>query len=295
MAGYSETMLQGLQGMAGQAMQQRRLAQQQQQYEHERRLSEARLGQQAETQRRMWQAQEGRERANQQRFEIMRESIAQRNRPPLKQGYMRGPGDTQTPVPGGPAWRELSSKHADDVGRLGAFGEVADAATAAVGRILDPKKKEWGFEPNFGGYNALATQYTPGPTQDTRNDLENLKSNLKAQGASLMRGVGGAPGSITEREWPILEKLIESISPLMSEGEATKALQRISQRFQGMKQRSLSSYKQEWGDSPFYKENPLQGAGPTDPEAAPQGWDAEDWKFLSPEEKAQIHKGRKSR
>lgn len=330
MADYAQTMLQGMQGLASQAMQQRRLQQEMQaaqmqqqiQAENARRQWAAEQRQQQGMQnleswrdrqaahqdavnRRLWEAMQQNAGQANRRLEVMdrnaqlraaaaERSANERARGTLKPGYAWDPQDPmkQVPIPGGPAWRELSSKHADDLQRLGAFAEIADASKATVERILDPTKKDSGFNPNFGGVNALAAQYMPSvvpgfkETQNVRNDLENLKSNLKAQGASLMRGVGGAPGSITEREWPILEKMIESLSPLMGEKEAEEALRRISQRFEGMKQRSLSNYKREWEDSPFFKGNPLQAPPPGGAGTIPEGVDPKVWKFMTPAEKA---------
>lgn len=327
MAGYEQTLLQGLMRQRAFEQQQRRLAEAQRQHEYQQRLG---MQRQAQTERsaaarmeaenfrnrlafeqfrntmrhQLATEQQAREEAGLRRQDFERKEAADRERAlaqrrgNLKPGYKwKGPDSVeQEPVPGGPAWRELSSKHADDLNRLGAFGEVSDAAIAAVNRILDPKKRSSGFNPNFGGYNAaLLTQHMPsvvpgfGETQNVRNDLENLKSNLKAQGASLMRGVGGAPGSITEREWPILEKLIESLSPLQEEKTAEETLRRIAHRFEGMKLRSLSNYKQEWADSPFYKKDPfasVQVGNTPGTGTIPQGVDPRDWKFMTPEERA---------
>lgn len=319
MPGYNETLLQGMQGL----LQMRRMQQQEQQQGFERQMEQARLQRQYQQMGQTGQIQDQRLQmglAGQQRqnlefaqrireqdrnFQLHKDQAAQRERHAqdaareasrgrLKPGYSWDSADPtkQVPVQGGPAWRELSSKHADDLQRLGAFGEVADASVATVDRILDPKREKTGFNSNFGGYNAaLLTQHMPaavptfGETQNVRNDLENLKSNLKAQGASLMRGVGGAPGSITEREWPILEKMIESLSPLMEEKEAKEALTRIRQRFAGMKERSLSNYKAEWGDSPFVKAEPFSKGEAGGAGTLPEGMDPKVWQFMTPAER----------
>lgn len=327
MPGYGDTMLQGMQGILQmrrmqQAEQQnnwrqqhadRQLMRQYEQMEQQGWLQDRRLQQGLQVQERQnlefqnrmrdqdrnfgLREKEARRREEEFRAEAaQRERIAQEAaRGKLKPGFAWDPVDKmkQVPVSGGPAWRELSSKHADDLNRLGAFGEIADSSRATIERILDPKVEKTGFNPNFGGYNAaLITQHMPGAvptfgqTQNVRNDLENLKSNLKAQGASLMRGVGGAPGSITEREWPILEKMIESLSPLMEEKEAREALGRISTRFEGMKQRSLANYKAEWGDSPFVKADPFSAPPAGSAGTLPEGMDPRVWKFMTPAEKA---------
>jgi len=271
-------------------MQQRRLAQQQQEQEFNRRLHAAQLQRQYEQMTQQSAAQAAREEASNKRLELMQQTLEQRDKPPLKQGYMRDPQDPmrQTPVPGGPAWRDLSSKHAADMQTLGALDETSSATNATIDRVLAPERKG-AFNSNFGGYNALATQYLPGETQDVRNDLENLKSGLKTYGLNIIRSSSGAIGTITEREWPILEKQIESLTPLMGEPEAREALKRIKARLEGMKKRALNVYKQEWGDSPFYEKDPLAKLKAAGGEGGPpSGISAEDWAILNPEEKARI-------
>lgn len=313
MPGYADTMLQGMQGLAGQAMQMRRLQDMEQQQAFYRSQGMANTARQFQVmqnlererqlkqqewllnQRRMQMQLEGtqsHQRATEdlarKALEVRIKGLEQRDQPPLKPGYMRVPANPNemTPVPGGPAWRDLSSKHANDLQTLGTLDETTNAASSIIDRILDPKKKSWGFEPNFGGYNALVTQYLPGQTQDTRNDLENLKATLKTYGLGLIRSTSGAIGSITEREWPILEKQIESLSPLMSEEAAQDALLRIKNRMQGMKQRALGTYKQEWGDSPFFKKDPIGAVQAGGAGVIPQGVDPRDWKYMTPEERA---------
>ena len=266
-AAEQEYRARGLQVQEARRLQQERLQQENQRrlwegMRQDRELADRRMGLSERAMNQRWELSE---RAAEARAQAAAAAAKEAARGKLKPGFAWDPADPtrQVPVPGGPAWRELSSKHADDLGRLQAFGDIADTSTATIERVLDPKRRSSGFNPNFGGWNALAAQHMPSAvpgfeqTQNVKNDLENLKSNLKAQGANLMRGAGGTPGSITEREWPILEKMIESLSPLMGEKEAEEALGRIGQRFTGMKLRSASNYKQEWGDSPFVVEDPF--------------------------------------
>lgn len=316
MAGYNETFLQGLQRLNAMEQGRRRLAETERYHQGQQTLRDQQV-QNLERQRMQQNMllMQGNQRANeifantvrhqlegerQARAEAVRREAADRERArdaqrgKLKPGYRwAGPDLTdQEMIQGGPAWREQSSKHATDLGTLAQLHEMANSAGATIDRILDPKVRASGFNPNFGGYNALVTEHMPqwvpgfGKTQDTRMNLENLKSQLKTYGLNLLRGTSGAIGSITEREWPILEKQIEALSPLMSEEAAADALGRIKNRLVGMKERTMNVYKQEWGDSPFFQKEPLASQKPGGAGTVPQGIDPRDWKYMTPEERS---------
>ena len=173
-----------------------------------------------------------------------------RSRGSLKQGYQWDPADPtrQIPTPGGPAWREQSSKHATDLQTLQGVEAQAKDAQDRIRSILRNKE---GFESNFGGYNAYVTQYLPGDaTAKARTEIESMKASLKSAGLNLAR-VGGSVGQITEREWPILEKMIDNITPALGEKDAREALNRIAIKMQRMAENAKEVYQKEWGDSPF--------------------------------------------
>jgi two-component sensor histidine kinase len=58
---------------------------------------------------------------------------------------------------------------------------------------------------------------------------------------------------MTEREWPIVEELINTISPQLSEPRAKQVFQEIIDRFKSMENASVDFYETEWRDSDFYK------------------------------------------
>lgn len=123
--------------------------------------------------------------------------------------------------------------------------------------IIDPKRAD-AFGYNFGGYAEYAGQFLPGGASDMRKDIESFKSVMKNTGLSLIR-MGGSIGQITEREWPIIEKLIASIDPVISEEKARETFEEIKARFQRLIERTRDGYETEYGDSQFYK--PLKAAG----------------------------------
>jgi hypothetical protein len=126
-----------------------------------------------------------------------------------------------------------------------------------ISEILDQANKD-GFEMNFGGYNAYASRYASGPASDMRKKIDSFKSDMKAAGKQLL-ATGGSIGQITEREWPILEQMIASIDPVLSEDEARKTFQDIENRFRRLIERTVDTYETQFSDSQFYKPLPLGG------------------------------------
>lgn len=170
--------------------------------------------------------------------------------PKPKQGYQWTPeGDRQVPIPGGPVWQKLKNEHAEDVNTYKGTDLLAANAISKVNRLLNTKNKE-GFESLFGGYYAtLVGQHMPfWNTQDLKNDLEALKSNVMSVGLDLARR-GGSVGTITEREWPILGSMIERLSTMTSESEARRMLGRIKAHMQRMRRDAKKKYIDTWGES----------------------------------------------
>jgi hypothetical protein len=85
---------------------------------------------------------------------------------------------------------------------------------------------------------------------------------MKNTGLSLIR-MGGSIGQITEREWPIIERLIASIDPVVSEEKARQTFGEIKARFQRLIDRTKNVYETQYSDSQFYR--------PLDSGAAPSG------------------------
>ena len=205
---------------------------------------------------------------------------------PLKPGYARDPTDPtkQVPVPGGPAWREQSSKHSTDLQSILSVDTQTDFAMDKINRILAPNRRS-DFNSNFGGYNALATQYLPGDAQTMRKEIDSFKSEMKAAGLNILRSGGGSIGAITQSEWPILEQMVDSISPMLDEKDARAAFQRIRVRLQRMRNNAKRTYDTEWGDSPFHQKDlkklPRPGREPTT-DAPPPGVEAAVWAVMTP-------------
>ena len=276
MAGPSEV----LRSVLPMVMQQRRMEQDNQQMEYRRRLQQEEAAREQAWRQQQMQMQfmrEGRQMQGMENLEAHRargyeaqaeaarrnEAAANRKFEAARQGTLKpgyawdASGSRQVPVEGGPAWRDLQSKHAKDLDDFAAIREQTAGAQEPLGYLLNPKNKD-ALNSLFGGYNAYLTQYLPGQTQDARAKLEALKASMKAAGLRVVRGGGGSVGAITEREWPIMERLIDNLTPTMSEEEARNSLRQIQGRLNRMQEHAKRVYGAEWSDSPFYKPELLE-------------------------------------
>lgn len=232
--------------------------------------------------------------AERMRREAVAEKEAKLNRlrGTLRPGYRWSAQDPMQMelIPGGPEEQKMRGSHAEDLARAQAINNATQALVGRIGSILRPSAKG-AFNSNFGGYNALVTQYLPGQTQDVRSEIEQLKSMLKTAGLSDIRGRSGQSiGAITEREWPVLAEQILRLNPLMSEPEAVKELGAARRQLLNMRNKELRQYQNEWEPTPFYQKNistmpPIETQGRMKGIPKTFGHGEEVWNNLTPEEK----------
>lgn len=187
--------------------------------------------------------------------------------------------------PNSPIYKKTNKEHSIDLKKLKTSQLGADQAIKKVEAILDEKSSD-AFNMNFGGYNAAISQFIPGDdTQNMRTKINSLKSDLKKAGLEMMRA-GGSIGQMTQAEWPIVEQVIETITPLMGEDAAREAFKNIKNYLTQINENAKYIYQDRWEDSQFYKgersdikEKEKEGIKPDDLE--PAIWDA-----MTPEERA---------
>ena len=194
----------------------------------------------------------------------------------LKPGERKTPEGTIEATPGSDLYNKQKASFTKDYkGATTVVDKIAEAQ-AKINRITSENNAD-GFAGNFGGYNAAyVTQYFPGQTQDVASDLESLKADLKNAGLELIRN-GGSIGQITEREWPIIEQQLASLTPMIGEAKARDVLANVAARLQNIADRATETYDMQWGDTQFYAPvtaKPVTtGAGGNPPPAAGGGQD----------------------
>lgn len=174
--------------------------------------------------------------------------------PKLKQGERWNPTQERVEqVPGSAEYIKQSKLHGTDYGAVQAVNSKTELADKQIDRLLSPANED-AFNNLFGGYGAYVTQQFSGKTADLKSDLDSLKQNLKSAGLELIKsGGGGAIGTITEREWPILEGMIESLSPKMSESDAKAKLEAIKAKMANIRAMAADKYDTTWGETQYYK------------------------------------------
>lgn len=179
----------------------------------------------------------------------------------LKPGERLKPDGTAESVPGSDLYRKQNEDFANDynanmtvnnysdnmlekiLGKKGEDGEYTDG-------ILSPDNAD-AFKYNFGWKEANITRELPQAKAVTVK-VDTIKENLKRIGFEMMRQTGSI-GSMTEREWPIVEKQLESITADMGEEEARRALSNVAERLQRIKDQAKIVFETKWKDTPFYK------------------------------------------
>jgi len=183
--------------------------------------------------------------------------------------------DSVEAIPGSDLYKTQSGKHAKDYQVALSAKTNFDEASKKIDYILDEKNKG-AFNSHFGGYNAYLTKHIPGATQEVGAKIESLKSDLKMAGLGLIRQ-GGSIGMMTEREWPIVQDMIDRIDPRMGEKAARDAFENIRTYMGRIKDNADEIYRTEWGGSQFAKpDNTVRGARyDADKESRYQAWKAQ--------------------
>jgi hypothetical protein len=159
-----------------------------------------------------------------------------------------------------------SGLHGKDYAALQGVNQKMDFAIDRVNELLDPKNKAQ-IERNFGGYNAYITRLLPGAGIEGMNKIDALKSTLKNAGLEMMR-TGGSIGQMTEREWPIVERMLANIDPRLNEADAMTELRKVSTFMSNLKENAMKAYETEWGNTQYYKPGAIQPPAPQQPNAA---------------------------
>ena len=154
-------------------------------------------------------------------------------------------------VPGSAAFIEQQTKHGKDLGALKTTQATTKWGTERIDKILDPKNKT-GFENNFGGFTAYATKELSGNTALVKAELDSLKSDLKNKGLQMFRA-GGSIGAMTEKEWPIVESMLATLTPKMDVKDAREVLEAVRAKFEALENLAAEKYNDQWKGTQYHK------------------------------------------
>ena len=173
------------------------------------------------------------------------------NAPKLAQGERALPDGTVEQIPGSAAYQKQSLLHGKALASLESVNTKNDNAIAKIDDILSDKNKS-AFDNNFGGYTALLTNKLPGDTQDVGQKIESIKNDMKSAGLDIMRA-GGGIGSMTEKEWPIVQGMIDAINPKLGLDAARKAFDNVKSYLLKIKENAKDVYSNEWDNTQYGK------------------------------------------
>lgn len=164
--------------------------------------------------------------------------------------------------PGSDLFVKQSGQHAKDYKAAKTAADTIDNSVSKIDKIISPSNKS-AFAGNFGGYNAYATRMLP-DNSNLRKTIDSFKSDLKQAGMEMIRQ-GGSIGQMTEKEWPIVEQMIASIDPVLSESEARNIFESIKTRFQHIKESARDTYDTQWGQTQYHRNtlDKQSGSAPT--------------------------------
>ena len=195
------------------------------------------------------------------------------------------PGERMTPegkveaIKGSDLYIAQSGKHAKDLEALDAVKETTRGASEKIAFILDPKKED-AFKSNFGLSTLTGSKYFTEESRNVMAKIESLKSDLKTAGLKAIRA-GGSPGQITEREWPIMEQLIDSLHPLMGEENAKTVLQNIQARLERVEDMAKETYSTEWSETQYFKKPDGRSDKPKQPKAYLPAKNDKGWSLMT--------------
>jgi hypothetical protein len=154
-------------------------------------------------------------------------------------------------VPGSALYIEKQKGHSNDLNAVKTVQATTKWGLDRIQKILSEENRD-GFNSNFGGYNAYLTQNLSGNTATVKSELDSLKSDLKNKGLQMFRA-GGSIGAMTEKEWPIIESMIATLTPKLDEQAARNTLTEIMQKFEALENLATEKYNDQWQNTQYFK------------------------------------------
>lgn len=138
-----------------------------------------------------------------------------------------GPDGTPRAVENSPLYMKEAAAVTTDRRAIRAAQDEALSMSSTIDRMLSEGNKN-AFEANFGRLPSVTravASWGDSKVNDMENDLKTVLDTAAGMGlASLKAKTGVSPGSITEREWPMLQSMSTSLKATSSPSEARRIL-----------------------------------------------------------------------
>lgn len=162
-------------------------------------------------------------------------------------------------LPGSKTFLGQKEKYATDAKGLESARALSKNTGSKIDKILSPDNKD-AFNSQFGMSTLLGSRFMPGKSQNIKAELSSLESDLSKMGKDLMSS-GGAIGTMSVQEWPIVQGMIARITPSMTEEAAREKIQEVKDYVAGFIQRAEKAHQNEWGGSQFEQAAPTRQGG----------------------------------
>lgn len=142
------------------------------------------------------------------------------------------------------------------------FESDADKIIAQVDKILETGKRRTGLENAVGTIDSMyPTAMLFEDTANARSEIDRLKNMASVEGLQKMRSYGNSPGSITEKEWPIMRSMIGNLDMAQGEENFIENLRQIRAEAEQAKARVRGQYEQKIRGYGLEPEETDQGRG----------------------------------
>jgi hypothetical protein len=197
----------------------------------------------------------------------------------------QGPDGTQSmePIPGSPAARDAAKAEQQQAAGADQKKVGANFVIQDIDRALKMVGESW--TPVTGFWGNLLSKAPGSNASDVSKLLDTVKSAASFGTLQAMREAsptGGALGSVTENELKLLQSTLGSLEQSQSEGQFRDNLKRVKNNFMDIIHgRGKGPPREELS----FEADGKKAAKPNIP-PAPPGIDPEDWKYMTPEERA---------
>lgn len=156
-----------------------------------------------------------------------------------------GSGEVE-PIPGSGLYNKQQADIQKAKTQATGFDADADKIIAQVDKILEAGNRRTGLENAVGTIDSMyPTAMLFEDTANARSEIERLKNMASVEGLQKMRSYGTSPGSITEKEWPIMRSVIGNLEMAQGEENFIENLRQIRAEAEQAKMRVRNQYAEK--------------------------------------------------
>lgn len=161
------------------------------------------------------------------------------------------------PIPGSKLGMKQKDQQMKDRAHLDVTDRSMSALVDNIDQLIGPQEGQ--EHPGYqGSVGYLDSKLPPFSTNQANAQalIRGLKSKTSIEGLQTLRSSGTAPGSITEKEWPIFENYLATIDPSQGEGQYREQLVKLRQGAMQVRDAAKRNFMERYGALPQQQEQP---------------------------------------